>query len=182
MLMPFFHMDIAGTEYLPADRAFILLAKHQRWVDIPLLGLATPRPLYYIAKYELFKNAMGRWICSTLGGIPLNRQRPLESRRSLNSTIELLKKNEGIVIFPEGTYYRGQMGPAQIGMVRFVISRLKLPFIPVGIKYATGGWRVRVRIQFGKAFHPEPILALDQFFNLLMAEIAHLSGLAPNLR
>ena len=182
ILMPFFRMDIAGTENLPANRAFILLAKHQRWVDIPLLGLATPRPLYYIAKYELFETAMSRWLCSALGGIPLNRQRPLESRRSLNSTIELLKKSEGIVIFPEGTYYREQMGPGLIGMVRFVISRVRLPFIPVGIKYTAGGWRVRVRIRFGKAFHPEPILPLDKFFNLLMAEIARLSGLAPNLK
>lgn len=179
-LKPFFRIEVCGAENLPADRAFILLAKHQRWVDIPLLGLATPRPLYYIAKYELFKNALSHWFCSSLGGIPLNRQRPIESRRSLNSTIELLEKGEGVVIFPEGTYYRRHMGPGQIGMVRFVFSRLKLPFIPVGIHYATGGWRVRVRICYGKTFQPEPTLPLDQFFSLLMAEIAHLSGLSPS--
>ena len=177
LLTPFFRMEVAGAENLPADCAFILLAKHQRWADIPLLSLATARPLYYIAKFELFKNALSNWFCSALGGIPLNRQRPLESRRSLNATIELLEKGEGIVIFPEGTYYRGQMGPGQAGMVRFVLSRLKLPFIPVGIHYATGGWRIRVRILFGKAFQPEPALPLDKFFSHLMAEIAHLSGL-----
>jgi 1-acyl-sn-glycerol-3-phosphate acyltransferase len=177
LLAPFFRLEVAGEKNLPADRAFILLAKHQRWVDIPLLGIATPRPLYYIAKFELFKNALSNWFCSALGGIPLNRQRPLESRRSLNATIELLETGEGVVIFPEGTYYRGQMGPGQAGMVRFVLSRLKLPFIPVGINYTTGGWRIHVRICFGKAFQPEPDLPLDKFFGHLMAEIAHLSGL-----
>jgi 1-acyl-sn-glycerol-3-phosphate acyltransferase len=182
LLTPFFRIEVAGTENLPADRAFILLAKHQRWVDIPLLGLATPRPLYYIAKYELFKNPVSDWFCRTLGGIPLNRQRPLESRRSLNATIQLLETGEGVVIFPEGTYYPRQMGPGQLGMVRFVLSRLKLPFIPVGINYATSGWRVHVRLQFGKAFHPQPALPLNKFFNHLMAEIAQLSGLAVNLR
>jgi len=182
LLKPFFRIEVAGAENLPADRAFILLAKHQSWVDIPLLGIATPRPLYYIAKYELFENALGNWFCSALGGIPLNRQRPLESRRSLNATIELLEKGEGVVIFPEGTYYPGQMGPGQIGMVKFVLSRLKLPFIPVGINYTTRSWRVPVRIHFGKALNPEPALPLDNFFSHLMAEIAHLSGLAPNLR
>lgn len=181
LLAPFFQMQVVGAENLPADSAFILLAKHQRWVDIPLLGLATPRPLYYIAKFELFKNALSSWFCSSLGGIPLNRQRPLESRRSLNATIELLEMGEGIVIFPEGTYYRDQMGPGQAGMVRFVISRLSLPLIPVGINYAAGGWRSCVRINFGNAFHPEPDLPLDKFFKHLMAEIAHLSGLACNL-
>lgn len=182
LLKPFFRIEVSGAENLPVDRAFILLAKHQRWVDIPLLGIATPRPLYYIAKYELFENALSSWFCSALGGIPLNRQRPLESRRSLNATIELLEKGEGVVIFPEGTYYPGQMGPGQIGMVKFVLSRLKLPFIPVGINYTTRSWRVPVRIHFGKALNPESALPLDNFFSHLMAEIAHLSGLAPNLR
>jgi 1-acyl-sn-glycerol-3-phosphate acyltransferase len=154
------------------------LSKHQRWEDIPLLGLATPRPLYYIAKYELFKNVLSNWFFNSLGGIPINRQRPLESRRFLQATIELLKKGEGFVIFPEGTYYRNKMGPGQSGMVRFVLSRLTLPFIPVGINYATGRWRTRVCIHFGKAFHAEPALPASIFVNRMMKQIAALSGLA----
>jgi 1-acyl-sn-glycerol-3-phosphate acyltransferase len=178
LLAPFFRIEVAGTENLPAEHAFILLAKHQRWVDIPLLGLATPRSLYYIAKYELFRTALGSRFYTALGGIPLNRQRPLASRRQLNDTIKLLESGEGVVIFPEGTYYRGQMGPGQIGLVRFVLSRLKLAFVPVGINYAAGGWRIRVRIHYGQAFHQQPAVAPDKFFNRLMAEIARLSGLS----
>ena len=177
LLTPLFRIEIEGLKNLPRDSAFILLSKHQRWEDIPLLSLATPRPLYYIAKYELFKNALSNRFFSALGGIPLNRQRPLESRRFLQATIQLLEKGEGVVIFPEGTYYRNKMGPGQTGMVRFVLSRLKLPFIPVGINYATNGWRTRVRINFGKAFHTDPTLAADTFVNRMMKEIAALSGL-----
>ena len=177
LLLPFFRLEADGLQNLPRDRAFILLSKHQRWEDIPLLSLATPRSLYYIAKYELFKNALSYWLFSALGGIPLNRQRPLESRRFLQATIQLLEKGEGIVIFPEGTYYRNKMGPGQTGMVRFVLSRLKLPFIPVGINYATNRWRTHVRINFGKAFHTDPTLAADTFVNCMMKEIAALSGL-----
>ena len=180
LLMPFFRTEVVGIEHLPADRAFILLSKHQRWEDIPLLGIATPRPLYYIAKYELFKNAPASWFFHSLGGIPINRQRPLESRRFLQATIQLLKKGEGFVIFPEGTYYLAKMGPGHIGMVRFVLSRLTLPFIPVGINYATGRWRTRVRIHFGKAFHAEPALPASQFVNHMMKQIAELSGLTMN--
>jgi len=178
--MPFYRIEVAGAEHLPADRAFVLLSKHQRWEDIPLLGLATPRPLYYIAKYELFKNVLGNWFFNSLGGIPINRQRPLESRRFLQTTVELLKKGEGFVIFPEGTYYRNKMGPGQIGMVRFVLSRLTLPFIPVGINYASGRWRTRVCIHFGEAFHAESALPADKFVTRMMKQIAALSGLAMN--
>ncbi len=177
LLIPFYHIEVVGAAHLPGDRAFVLLSKHQRWEDIPLLGLATPRPLYYIAKYELFKNVLGNWFFKSLGGIPINRQRPLESRRFLQATIKLLKKGEGFVIFPEGTYYRNKMGPGQIGMVRFVLSRLTLPFIPVGINYAAGRWRTRVRIHFGQAFHAEPALPASIFVNRMMKQIAALSEL-----
>jgi 1-acyl-sn-glycerol-3-phosphate acyltransferase len=179
LLTPFFRIEVEGLKNLPRDSAFVLLCKHQRWEDIPLLGLATPRPLYYIAKYELFKNALSNRFFSTLGGIPLNRRRPLASRRFLQATIDLLEKGQGVVIFPEGTYYPNKMGPGQIGMVKFVLSRLKLPFIPVGINYAAAGrrHRVHVRIHFGKAFHADPTLPADTFVNRMMKEIAVLSGL-----
>lgn len=181
--MPFFRIETAGLENLPRDRAFILLCKHQRWEDIPLLGVAAPRPLYYIAKYELFKNALSNRFFSALGGIPLNRQRPLESRRFLQATIDLLEKGEGVVIFPEGTYYPNKMGPGQVGLVKFVLSRLKLPFIPVGIHYAARPRRKRihVHIKFGHAFQADSNLPADTFVHHMMKEIATLSGLTMKL-
>ena len=178
LLLPFFRLETDGLQNLPEDSAFILLVKHQRWEDIPLLGLATPRPLYYIAKYELFKNTLSNWFISALGGIPLNRQRPLESRRFLQTTIAYLQKGEGIVIFPEGTYYRDKMGPGQIGMVKFVLSRLELPLIPVGIAYTAGGRRIGVRINFGKGYHAGPALAAEAVVDRMMGQIAELSGLS----
>jgi 1-acyl-sn-glycerol-3-phosphate acyltransferase len=178
ILAPFFHIQVSGTENLPLSRAFVLLVKHQRWEDIPLLSLSTPRPLYYIAKYELFKNVLSNWFFNALGGIPINRQRPLESRRFLQATIELLEKGEGVVIFPEGTYYRNKMGPGQTGMVRFVLSRLALPFVPVGINYSSPGGRILVRINFGKPFYANSTFPADAFVDSMMEKIARLSGLA----
>jgi 1-acyl-sn-glycerol-3-phosphate acyltransferase len=178
ILTPFFNIQAAGTENLPLNRAFVLLVKHQRWEDIPLLSLSTPRPLYYIAKYELFKNVLSNRFFNALGGIPINRQRPLESRRFLQATIELLEKGEGVVIFPEGTYYRDKMGPGQTGMVRFVLSRLALPFVPVGINYSSPGGRILVRINFGKPFYANSTLPADAFVDSMMEKIARLSGLA----
>ena len=180
LLWPFFGLDVNGTQNLPHDRAFILLVKHQRWQDIPLLSIAAPRPIYYIAKHELFRNTLSNWFFTALGGIPLNRQRPLESRRFLQSTIALLKAGQGIAIFPEGTYYPDKMGPGQTGMIKFVLSRLDLPFIPVGINYRTGNRRTRVRINFGQGFQAQPTLTADKLVDRLMAEIAKLSGLTIN--
>ncbi len=37
LLFPFFRIETGGIEHLPKQSAFILLPKHQRWEDIPLL-------------------------------------------------------------------------------------------------------------------------------------------------
>ena len=177
LLPPFFRLETSGLENLPERSAFVLLPKHQRWEDIPLLGLVTPRPLYYIAKSELFDTPIINWILSSLGGIPLNRQRPLVSRHYLLKAIGLLNKGEGLVVFPEGTYHRDGMGPGQAGMVRLILSRLSLPFIPVGIHYSSGKGRTLVNISFGKPFHKTPDISPGRFLDCMMKEIASLSGL-----
>lgn len=176
-LGPFFRIRVHGLENLPASRAYVLLAKHQRWEDIPLLGLAVPRPLYYVAKAELFRSPwLGRYLTS-LGGIPLNRQRPVESRRSLRRIVEHLRGGEGLVIFPEGTYYPKRIGPGKTGLVRMVLARTRPPFVPVGIRYSAG-MRRTVDIRIGK---PVPAAETGRdvgpFLEGMMAEIARLSGL-----
>ena len=177
LFAPFFAMETDGLSNLPHDNAFILLVKHQRWQDIPLLALATPFPLYYVAKVELFENFATGWLMKSLGGIPLNREQPLQSRRSLQSTIEVLKAGEGVAIFPEGTYFPGIMGPGQAGVVRFVLSRLSLPFIPVGIRYAADHVRTRVCIRYGCPVLPRSIMPAEDFLEQMMGEIARLSGM-----
>ncbi|MFH1488442.1 MAG: lysophospholipid acyltransferase family protein [Pseudomonadota bacterium] len=176
-LRPFFRLTREGLENLPDNQGFILLPKHQRWEDIPLLGLAAPKPLYYIAKVELFLNPVSCWLLSSMGGIPLNRSRPLESRRSLKSVVAFLKNGEGMVIFPEGTYYRDAMGPGQRGLIRMVRSRLKVPLIPVGVRYEKKGWRSRVCIRFGSPLVDDPGRDPDSLLEKIMSEIALLSGL-----
>lgn len=177
LLSLFFHLKTGGVKNLPQKSAFILLSKHQRWEDIPLLGLATPRPLYYVAKSELFNNTLSSWFLRALGGIPLNRQRPLESRQSLKSLIAFLTEGEGAVVFPEGTYYRNKMGPGHLGMVRLILSRLPLPFIPVGIRYSRKRLRTLVEINFGTPFYAKPKTPASKILDHMMKEIAELSGL-----
>jgi 1-acyl-sn-glycerol-3-phosphate acyltransferase len=177
LLAPFFHLKTQGTENLPPRGAFMLLPKHQRWVDIPLISLATPRPLYYVAKDDLFHTPINNWFMRSLGGIPLNRQRPLETRESLRALQGFLRQGEGVVVFPEGTYYANEMGPGNVGIVRFVSSRFSLPFIPVGIHYSKTRGRTLVRINFGTAHYPDPATSINPFLSTLMKEIERLSRL-----
>ncbi len=174
---PFFRIKTSGIDNLPTQSAFILLPKHQRWEDIPLLSLATPRPLYYMAKNELFRNPIAGWLLSSMGGIPLNRRRPMESRLSLQRMIEYLRKGEGIVIFPEGTYFKNKMGPGRVGLIRMVLSRSTVPFIPVGMNYSRKRGRALAQMNFGEPVYSSPSAKADDLIREIMAEIAQLSGL-----
>ncbi len=177
ILAPFFDLHVTGRENVPAGSSYVLLPKHQRWEDIPLLGLASPGPLYYVAKNELFTNRLSAWFMTSLGGIPLDRRRPLASRKSIKAVVELLEGEGGVVIFPEGTYYRNGMGPGYAGLLRLIHSRIEAPFVPVGIGYSREGMRRRVDIRFGKALAWEASVNPEAFLAAVMQEIKRLSGL-----
>lgn len=175
-LVPFFRMKKEGLSYIPDQGAFILLPKHQRWEDIPLLGIASPRPLYYVAKHELFINPLSRWFLQSLGAIPINRARPLESRASIKAMIKHLRDGEGLAVFPEGTYVRDEVGPARAGLMRMISSRFSVPFIPAGFFYKRSRTCTEVTIRFGKPLYQDPFLSTEEFVQRVMEEIAHLSG------
>jgi 1-acyl-sn-glycerol-3-phosphate acyltransferase len=177
IFFPFFKLQIEGLENLPDQDAFILLPKHQRWEDIPLVSLAVSRPLYYMAKYELFINPVSGCFLSSLGGIPLNRERPLESRESLKKMMASLKKGAGVVIFPEGTYYENRMGPGHVGLIRMIVSKKALPYLPMGIRYSRHRGRTRVQINIGMPVYGSPNNDIEGFLDRIMEEIAKLSGM-----
>ena len=176
VLSAFFRLRPEGVGNLPAQGPFVLMTKHHRWEDIPLLGLAAPCPLYYVAKQELFIHPLSRWLITALGGIPLNRQRPLESRHAIRGLQSLLEQGERIVLFPEGTYYRGRMGAGRVGLLRLLRSRMRLAYIPVGIRYGEERGRKTVEICFGTAVPEDSSLSVEAFLDRIMGEIARLSG------
>jgi 1-acyl-sn-glycerol-3-phosphate acyltransferase len=178
LLWPIFSLTTSGRENIPREKAFVLLPKHQRWEDIPLLSLAASRPVHYVARYDLFENPFSNWFLRSLGGVPLNRQRPIESRRSIQAVIEFLSSGEGAAVFPEGTYYRNRMGPGRAGIVKLMLSRFDLPFIPVGINYSPMGLRTHVRIKFGEAIYKNSAGSARLFLSKVMDEIKVLSGLS----
>ncbi|OQY44969.1 MAG: hypothetical protein B6240_09500 [Desulfobacteraceae bacterium 4572_87] len=174
---PFYLLETRGSEYLPKGKAFLMLSKHQCWQDIPLIAVATPRPLYYMAKHELFENSIVSRLLKSQGGIPLNRQKPLKSRDSIRAMIHFLNEGEGVVVFPEGTYYPNRMGPGKGGILKLIISRLALPLIPVGVRYRKEGLRTHVMISFGEPIYHQKQISSDKTLDQLMMEISELSGL-----
>ncbi|RLB85811.1 MAG: hypothetical protein DRH15_02915 [Deltaproteobacteria bacterium] len=177
VLSPIFSLQVEQKRNLPDHQGVVLLPKHQRWEDIPLLGLAVPRPLHYVAKHELFETALQSRYLRALGGIPLNRMKPIRSKRSFKEIREILAVGGTIVVFPEGTYYPGLMGPLRAGMIRFLLKWGEVPFVPVGIAYKKSMLRTRVRIRFGSPMLFKNYGTEQEFIRDVSEKIAFLSCL-----
>ena len=149
---------VEGREFLPAEGPGIFLIKHQYWIDVPIVTLAIPRDLHFVAKGELFQFPPVARILTLLGGVPLDRQHPEAHVDSFRYLRTLLNSRQFVVIFPEGTYFRGQMGPGKTRLVEHLLKFWKggptasIPFIPVGIRYQ-GKWPRQVRVRIGPALY-----------------------------
>src|SRR5882762_10607726 len=74
ILQPFFHlyfrMSRIGREHVPESGPVIIAANHRSFLDPFVIGTMTRRPMYYVAKEELFRRRWMAWILSALGAFP----------------------------------------------------------------------------------------------------------------
>jgi len=151
----FYRIETEVKITLPDRGPMIILPKHQYWTDIPIISLAFKSLLYFIAKRELFKYPLIRDYLFLLGGLPVDRKQSIRTLDSFRTLVSLLRAGEKIVIFPEGTYFRNEMGSGKSRLLQMILRfQLELgyaiPFIPVGIRYGErSGWRRRVDVCIG---------------------------------
>ncbi|MFZ5454011.1 MAG: lysophospholipid acyltransferase family protein [Thermodesulfobacteriota bacterium] len=178
----FFRLQVRGLEYLPAAGPAIICPKHQRWEDIPMIGAALPLPLHYIAKAELFRQPFIRELLGAWGGVPVDRQNPRATLSSFKKLLPLLEQKAYIVLFPEGTYVRGRVGPGKHRLIQLLLKLqgqnglASLPFIPVGLTYQPRNLGYDVAINIGPPLSsPDPRQA-PALTAALMRQIDRLGG------
>lgn len=183
VLSVFYKIETKGNIFLPDQGPAIILPKHQYWTDIPLVGLAFHSPLYFIAKKELFRYPLLRHYISLGGGIPVDREKSIRTLDSFKVLIGLLKANEKVVIFPEGTYFRDIVGAGKSRLLQMILKfqkelKQKIPFVPVGIRYGERkGWRRRVEICVGFPLFAEQESEALSLTDRVMKEISCLCQL-----
>jgi 1-acyl-sn-glycerol-3-phosphate acyltransferase len=179
----YFSLEVRGLENLPAQGPAIICPKHQRYVDIPLIGMAVPPPLHYIAKAELFQQPVIRELLGALGGVPVDRQKPRATLSSFKRLLPLLQERAYVVLYPEGTFFLDRVGPGKHRLIQLLMKLQHrdglglLPFVPVGMAYHPEPKGCRVEINLGpplRAAQQKQALALT---SELMAQIGRLSGL-----
>jgi 1-acyl-sn-glycerol-3-phosphate acyltransferase len=173
ILQPFFHlwfrMSRIGREHIPAEGPVILAANHRSFLDPFVIATLARRPIYFVAKRELFRRPLVAWLLNSLGAFPIDRGNGDED--AMATARAILERGDGVLIFPEGTRIR----PGGLARPRRGVGRLALetgaPVVPVaviGTEAVRRGWRVRphkVRLRAGRPLrfprveHPSPALA-----------------------
>jgi glycerol-3-phosphate dehydrogenase (NAD(P)+) len=196
ILQPFFHiyfrLSRIGREHVPDSGPVIFAANHRSFLDPFVIGTLVRRPVYYVAKKELFERRWQAWILNALGAFPVDRG--ASDEESMRTAREILRRGDCVVIFPEGTRVRpGPLGSPKRGAGRLALET-GAPVVPVaviGTEAVRRGWRIRphtVRIRCGRPLtypHVEtPSLALagavtDRIWPCVMLQWEWLGGQPP---
>lgn len=97
----FYRWEAIGLENIPAQGPVILCSNHISNWDPPFIGSPLTRKVHYMAKEELFRNPVLKWILLQIGAFPVKRGGV--SKESIKLAIQLLRSGEILGIFPEGT-------------------------------------------------------------------------------
>lgn len=142
-----FRVKKVGQENIQKEGAYIICANHRSNWDPPILVSSIKRLSYIMAKEELFKNNFIKWIAKKCCVFPVKRGKM--DIESMKFALKVLKDEQILVIFPEGT--RNGMeknGKAQNGTA-FMALRTGVPVIPVGIQGTLKPFH-KVKLNFGK--------------------------------
>lgn len=150
-LGPLTRWEIRGTERAPRSGGLIVASNHISFWDPPLIGCAFPRELHFLAKDELFRTPGLGFVISKLNAIPIRRG--VADLSGLSRALEVLKNNQVLLMFPEGSRMQdGELHPARPG-VGMMAVQANVPILPCYISGSNRPRRwlagARVRIWFG---------------------------------
>ncbi|HEY2160207.1 MAG TPA: 1-acyl-sn-glycerol-3-phosphate acyltransferase, partial [Solirubrobacteraceae bacterium] len=185
-------MGRIGREHVPKQGPVIIAANHRSFLDPFVIGTMARRPMYYVAKEELFRKRWMAWVLNSLGAFPVKRG--VGDEDSIATAESILARGDIVLIFPEGTRTR----PGSLGKPKRGVGRLALetgaPVVPVaviGTEDVRKGWRIRPRkvriragrpLQFPRVEKASPQLAgavTDRIWPCVMLQWEWLGGLAP---
>jgi 1-acyl-sn-glycerol-3-phosphate acyltransferase len=167
-ILLYFRLRRLGREHIPAG-GVILAANHRSFLDPFLIGCCIGRPIYFVAKREMFKNPLIGWLLNSMGAFPVRRGEADEE--SVKTALALLERGSAVVMFPEGTRIRaGSLAKPKRGVGRLALQSgaAVVPIAITGSERARDGWKikpVKVHIRCGppltfpRVDAPSPFLA-----------------------
>jgi len=156
----FFRLEVVRPGLVPATGPVLIVSNHVSVLDPPFVGASAPRPLFFMAKEELFRIPLFGRLIRALNARPVRRDG--SDTRALKAALAQLEEGRALLVFPEGT--RGEEGQplregkAGVGMLAVLSGAPVVPVYVSGTGAALPRGRsvprpARVRVTFGPPLH-----------------------------
>lgn len=117
---------------IPREGGLVILANHLADVDPIAVQISCPRPIYFMAKSELFNMPILGWIIKMFRAFPVKRGEP--DRSALRMAAETAKLGHAVCVFPEGQLSEdGKLQELKAGSA-LVVKLAGTPVICCGLK------------------------------------------------
>ncbi|MGH2675234.1 MAG: 1-acyl-sn-glycerol-3-phosphate acyltransferase [Actinomycetota bacterium] len=124
-----YRLRVTGASNVPASGPAVLASNHDSLLDIPCLVVASPRPVWFMAKVELFRSALASRFIHALGGFPVRRGG--RDLRAVRAALEVIRRGRVLGMYPEGT--RAPHLQEFLPGAAWVALATGAPLIPVGV-------------------------------------------------
>ncbi len=123
---------VEGLEKLQRDSAYVLVANHSSYMDTPAV-LLLPLQIRFFAKRGLFKIPLLGGHLRRAGHLPVVRENPRASLKSLSEGARLIRERGiSVVLFPEGGRSPAGLREFKEGAAYLAI-KAGVPAVPIGI-------------------------------------------------
>lgn len=155
----YYRLSVTGADRGPRTGPAVLAANHDSLIDIPILVAATRRPVWFMAKEELFRGRVASKFLRALGGFPVRRGGP--DLEAVRAALEVLRRGRLLGMYPESTR-TAELLPFYPGAA-WVALATGAPLVPVAIRGtyesmprgSTIPRRTNVTVRFGEPLRPE---------------------------
>ena len=151
-------LEVSGAEHVPGFGPAVLASNHDSLLDIPCLVVACPRPVWFMAKVELFRARAASTFFHRLGGFPVRRT--ANDLRAVRTALDVLRRGRVLGMYPEGT--RASFLQPFLPGAAWLALVTGAPLIPVGVSGTAEALprgsrlpkRTEVMVRFGEPIEP----------------------------
>lgn len=143
-----FDLEIHNKESINnTEGGVIVCGNHISMIDPVILAVSSKRQIHFMGKKELFDKKVLGYVFRKLGAFPVDRDGV--SMSAIKSSLAVLKSNEVLGIFPEGTrvkqYDENNAKPG----IALIANKAKVKIMPFYIK-GSYKFRGKIKIYFGE--------------------------------